>query len=97
MQHLQIVLQILNDHKLFANLKKCSFGQQSLEYLGHIISKERVAADPSKINAMLKWPSPTNLNEIRRFLGLTGYYKRFVKGYNMVANPFILLLKKKHI
>ena len=77
--HLQQVLEVLRVNKLYLKASKCSFAQQSLEYLGHIISDKGVATDNSKIQAMLQWPTPTSMTELRAFLGLTGYYRKFVK------------------
>jgi len=77
--HLQQVLEVLRVNKLYLKASKCSFAQQSLEYLGHIISDKGVATDNSKIQAMLQWPTPTSMIELRAFLGLTGYYRKFVK------------------
>jgi hypothetical protein len=91
--HLQQVLEVLWVNKLYLNASKCSFAQQSLEYLGHIISNKGVATDNSKIQAMLQWPTPTSMTELRAFLGLTVYYRKFVKHYGIIAKPLTNLLK----
>ncbi|CAJ2662268.1 unnamed protein product [Trifolium pratense] len=93
-KHLKEILQVLKTHKLFANKKKCSFGQDEIEYLGHLISGRGVSADPKKIEDMLKWPIPKELKSLRGFLGLTGYYRKFVKSYSKIAWPLTQLLKK---
>jgi hypothetical protein len=94
MIHLQQVLQVLDQHQLFAKLSKCEFAVPSISYLGHVISHSGVAADPAKLEAIQTWPPPHNLTTLRGFLGLTGFYRRFVRHYATVAEPLTELLKK---
>jgi len=84
---LRTVFDILRQHTLFAKLSKCSFGEQQVEYLGHVISIQGVFTDPRKVAAVEEWPIPKNIKELRGFLGLTGYYRRFVKGYGQLSSP----------
>jgi len=95
LQHLKSVLDTLRQHQFYLKASKCTFAQQQPQYLGHIISKEGVATDPKKTEAMCQWPSPSNVTELRGFLGLTGYYRKFVKHYGIIARPLTHLLKKK--
>ncbi|XP_026410722.1 uncharacterized protein LOC113305945 [Papaver somniferum] len=94
LQHFSTAFSILKEHSLFAKFSKCSFGQSQIEYLGHIISSEGVAADPEKISCMVKWTIPTTLRYLRGFLGLTGYYRKFVNNYGLICKPLTDLLKK---
>jgi hypothetical protein len=89
------VLSVLKCHKFYVKLSKCEVAQQELEYLGHIISKEGVTTDPKKTEAIRKWPIPTTTTKLRGFLGLTGYYRKFVKDYGSTVKPLNNLLKKK--
>jgi hypothetical protein len=89
------VFAVLRAHKFYVKRSKCAFAQGGLEYLGHIISSQGVTTDPKKTQVMLQWPTPINVTELRGFLGLTGYYREFVQGYEMLARPLTNLLKKK--
>jgi len=94
LKHLEAVLQILLQNKLYANEKKCHFGSTRISYLGHMVTGKGVSADPAKIEAMVNWPQPKNITELRGFLGHTDYYRRFVAGYGKIAKPLTELLKK---
>ncbi|XP_074314734.1 putative mitochondrial protein AtMg00860 [Silene latifolia] len=94
-RHLRAILDILRKQKWYAKFSKCEFWLKEVSFLGHIISKEGVMVDPSKVEAVLEWKSPTNVNEIRSFLGLAGYYRRFVKDFSKLARPMTQLLKKE--
>jgi hypothetical protein len=93
--HLQQVFTSLRSNKLFAKRKKCTFAQEKVEYLGHIITGQGVATDPTKIEAITNWPIPTNVTELRSFLGLAGYYRRFVQNYGIICRPLFAALKKE--
>jgi hypothetical protein len=94
-EHLRLVLALLRQHQLFAKASKCSFAQGQIEYLGHVISKDGVATDTDKTTAMHAWPMPTSATELRGFLGLTGYYRKFVPRYGIITKPLTQLLTKK--
>ncbi|KAL0302541.1 UNVERIFIED_CONTAM: Retrovirus-related Pol polyprotein from transposon.6 [Sesamum calycinum] len=93
-QHLHTVLQILREKQLYAKFSKCEFWMEEIAFLGHVVSKEGVQHDPAKVKAILEWEPPKNVSEVRSFLGLASYYRRFVKGFSMVAKPLTKLLKK---
>jgi hypothetical protein len=93
-KHLGIILKILQDNKLFAKHSKCVFAQSQVEYLGHIISSDGVATDPEKIVAVKEWPEPKSITELRGFLALAGYYKRFIRDYGKICRPLFDSLKK---
>lgn len=95
LKHLETVFQCLLVNQFFLKQSKCTFGQSSISYLGHIVSNEGVGPDPEKIKAMRDWPCPTNVKQLRGFLGLTGFYRKFVKHYATIASPLTELLKKE--
>ena len=92
--HLRVVLQRLRDHKLYAKFSKCEFWMDKVAFLGHVVSGEGLAVDPEKIRAVTEWKRPTTVTEIRSFLGLAGYYRRFVEGFSQLARPLTELLHK---
>ena len=93
-EHLRVVLQTLRERQLYAKLSKCEFWLHQVIFLGHVISKKGIEVDPKKIEAVLNWEVPTNVSEVRSFLGLAGYYRRFVEGFSMIAKPLTRLLRK---
>jgi hypothetical protein len=93
-RHVDKVLQLLKEQQLYAKPSKCFFGVKEVEYLGHIVSHEGVKVDPNKIKAMMDWPIPKTLKNLRGFLGLTGYYRKFVRNYGRIATPLMTLTKK---
>lgn len=94
-RHLRIVLQTLRDHELYAKFSKCEFWLTHVAFLGHVISGEGISVDLAKIEAVINWPRPTTVTEIRSFVGLAGYYRRFVEGFSRLASPMTRLLKKE--
>jgi hypothetical protein len=92
--HLRLIFQAIRDNHLFLNKSKCHFALPKVEYLGHFITQEGVSTDPVKIKAVSSWPIPQNLKQLRGFLGLAGYYRRFVKDFGKLAKPLTDLLKK---
>lgn len=94
LQHLRVTLYLLRQNKLFAKMSKCVFGKSEVEYLGHMVSAKGVSAEPTKLQAITTWPLPTTVKNLRGFLGLTGYYRRFVQDYGRICSPLHGLLRK---
>lgn len=93
-QHLGSVLEVMHANSLHVKRSKCSFALDSVAYLGHVISAEGVSMDNSKVQAVANWPQPQSSRGLRGFLGLDGYYRRFIHNFGSVAAPLTQLLKK---
>jgi hypothetical protein len=94
LSHLHTVLTILSTNSLFAKESKCRFGVTSVDYLGHVISEQGVSVDPSKIIVVLEWPTPTIIKGVRGFLGLAGYYQKFIRNFGAIVASLNQLLSK---
>ena len=92
--HLKLVFELMRVNHLFAKRSKCAFSTDRVEYLGHFIQADGVSTDPAKLKAVMNWPIPKNLKALRGFLGLAGYYRRFVKDFGTIARPLTVLTKK---
>ncbi|WVZ51646.1 hypothetical protein U9M48_002768 [Paspalum notatum var. saurae] len=93
-EHLRLVLQRLREHKLYAKFSKCEFWIDEVRFLGHVISKGGIAVDPSKVSTVTNWKVPEIPKEVRGFLGLAGYYRRFIENFSRIAKPMTSLLEK---
>ena len=85
---------MLREHQLYANFSKCDFYRDRIKYLGHIISKKGISVDPEKIEAIMNWPTPRNMMDVRYFMGLAGCYRRFIEGFSKAAHAITSLQKK---
>ncbi|GJZ49567.1 putative nucleotidyltransferase, ribonuclease H [Tanacetum coccineum] len=92
--HLGLVLELLRKEKLYAKFSKCEFWLQEVHFLGHVVNQNGIHVDPSKIEAVKNWKSPTTPSEIRSFLGLAGYYRRFIANFSKIAKHLTLLTQK---
>ena len=87
-------MQFLREHQLYAKLSKCDFYKDIIKYLGHIISEEGISVDPGKIEAIKNWPTLKNVTKVRYFMGLVGYYRRFIERFSKVAHAITSLQRK---
>jgi hypothetical protein len=93
-QHLRITLQRLCDHQLYTKFNKCAFWLKEVPFLGHVISAEGIAVDSSEVQEVLDWKSPRSVMQIRSFLRLAGYYRRFISNFSKITTPMTKLLEK---
>ena len=94
-QQLRIVMETLREKKLYTKLSKCDFWLKKVSFLGHIVPAEGIRVDLIKIKAIVNWKPPRNVTEVRSFLSLAGYYRRFVKGFSVIASLLIELIRKE--
>ncbi|GJT43686.1 putative reverse transcriptase domain-containing protein [Tanacetum coccineum] len=92
--HLRVILELLRKEKLYAKFSKCDFWIHIVQFLGHLIDSQGLHVDPAKIEAVKNWTSPTTPTEVRQFLGLAGYYRRFIEGFSKIAKPLTKLTQK---
>ena len=93
-QHLRLVLGALRENQFYGKMKKCAFWLSEVAFLGHVINQQGIAVDPKNVAAVVKWKRPSSVSEIRSFLGLAGYYWRFVPNFSSIAKPLTRLLEK---
>jgi hypothetical protein len=94
-EHLRKVLQRLQDCQLYTKLSKCKFWISEVLFLGHIINRDGLAVDPKKVALILDWEAPKDVRGIKSFIGMAGYYRRFIEGFSKIARPMTALLEKK--
>ena len=91
-EHLRVVLTRLREHKLYAKFSKCEFWIWKLPFLGHVLSESGIFVDPSKVHEVMDWKAPTSVHKVQSFLGLAGYYRRFILDFSKIAKPMTRLL-----
>jgi hypothetical protein len=93
-EHLKLVLRLLRDNHLYAKMSKCELNRPELKFLGHVVGQEGIKVDPAKTAAVSDWPVPTDVKQLRSFLGLANYFRRFMQGYSKLTQPLTRLLRK---
>jgi hypothetical protein len=91
-EHLRVVLTRLKEHKMYAKFSKCEFWLKKVPFLGHILSKDGILVDPSKVQEVMDWKTPTSVSKVRSFLGLARYYRCFILDFSKIAKPMTSLL-----
>ncbi|KAJ0524802.1 putative nucleotidyltransferase, Ribonuclease H [Helianthus annuus] len=93
-RHLRLILELLRKEQLYAKFSKCDFWLREVHFLGHVVNKDGIHVDPAKIESIKNWPTPKTPTEVRQFLGLAGYYRRFIQGFSKIAQPLTILTQK---
>ncbi|KAI3743000.1 hypothetical protein L1987_60701 [Smallanthus sonchifolius] len=93
-EHLRLILELLRQEQMYAKFSKCEFWIREVQFLGHVVNEKGIHVDPSKIEAIKNWAAPKNLTEVRQFLGLAGYYRRFIEGFSKIAQTLTTLTQK---
>ena len=93
-KHLRCILKLLNQEKLYAKFSKCEFWLREVQFLGHVVTERGIQVDPAKVEAVMNWQEPKTPTEIRSFLGLAGYYRRFIENFSRIAAPLTSLTRK---
>ncbi|GKA62812.1 putative reverse transcriptase domain-containing protein [Tanacetum coccineum] len=93
-KHLKIILELLKEERLYAKFSKCDFCLDSVQFLDHVIDNKGVHVDPAKIEAIRNWAASTTPTEVRQFLRLVGYYRRFIEGFSLISKPLTKLTQK---
>jgi hypothetical protein len=94
LKRLEQVIAKINEHNLKISPSKCSFFQEKVNFLGHVVSGEGISTDPEKIAAVTRWPIPKSVHDVRSFLGICSYYRRFIKNFSEIARPLYKLTEK---
>jgi hypothetical protein len=92
-KHLRVVLTRLREHQLYAKFSKCAFWLEEIIFFGHVLAANGIVVDPSKVKDILEWKQPTTIHQVRSFLGLAGYYRRFIPDFSKIVKPITSLLK----
>ena len=92
--HVRSILEVLRQHKLYANIEKCEFDKDEMAFVGYLVSKTGLGMDPAKVSAILEWPPPTSVKEVHSFLGFSNYYRKFILHYSSLTSPLTSLTRK---